>query len=537
MIIVNNVTLSFGKRTLFKDVNIKFTPGNCYGLIGANGAGKSTFLKVLSGHIEAQKGEIFIEPGKRLTMLEQNQFKYDDYKVLETVMMGHSRLFEILKKREELYSKTDLSEEEGNLIGELEGEFAEMNGYEAESEAASLLAGLGIGDDYHEKYMKDLEAGEKVRVLLSQALFGNPDILLLDEPTNNLDIKSIEWLQNFLDRFDNTVIVVSHDRHFLNEVCTHIADIDYAEIKLYVGNYDFWYHAAQLSVRQRKDQSKKNEDKIKELEDFIRRFSANVAKSRQATSRRKMIEKLTVEEIPHTSRRFPYIEFKPERECGDIILNIENLNKTVDGEPVIVDFNLTVNGGDKIAFIGKSDLAKTVLFEIIMGDTEADSGEFKWGVTITPAHFPKENAKYFNFDMSLVEWLRQYSKDKDETFIRSFLGRMLFSQEEALKSATVLSGGEKVRCMLSKMMASGANVLVMDEPTNHLDLEAIQSLNEALEKYKEVILFGSQDHELLQTVANRIVEITPKGYIDKMCTYEEYINDPEIQERRKALYA
>jgi ATPase subunit of ABC transporter with duplicated ATPase domains len=537
MIQVNNVSLSFGKRVLFKDVNIKFTPGNCYGLIGANGAGKSTFLKILSGEIEAQKGEIFIEPNKRLSVLEQNQFKYDDNTVIETVTMGNKKLFEIAKKREELYSKSDLTEEEGNLIGEIESEFAEMNGYEAESEAASLLNGLDIKEDLHDKTMKELESGEKVRVLLAQAIFGNPDILLLDEPTNNLDIRSISWLENFLSRFNNTVIVVSHDRHFLNNVCTHIADLDFQQLRIYNGNYEFWNQAAQLAMSQKKEQNKRNEEKVKELEDFIRRFSANVAKSRQATSRRKMIDKLSVEDIPHTSRRFPYIEFKPDREVGNIILNVENLNKTLDGVELIKDFSLTVNPGDKIAFIGKNDLIRTTFFQLITGEIEADSGDIVWGQTITKSFFPKDNEKYFNVDINLIEWLRQYSKEKDETYIRGFLGRMLFSGEESLKKATVLSGGEKVRCMLSMMMCSGANVLVMDEPTNHLDLESITSLNNSLIKYNQVLLFSSQDHEFVQSTANRIIEFGSNGYIDKMMTYDEYLEDADVERRRIEIYS
>jgi len=532
MITVNNVTLSFGKRTLFKDVDLKFTPGNCYGMIGANGSGKSTFLKILSGEIEPQKGNVFFEPGCRLAFLEQNQFKYDANKVIDTVIMGHNRLFELAQKRDELYSKTEFTEEEGNMIAEVEAEYAELNGYESESEASSLLSGLGVDDSLQTKYMRDLEAGEKVKVLLAQALFGNPDVLLLDEPTNNLDIKSITWLENFLSRFDNTVIVVSHDRHFLNQVCTHITDIDFAEIKTYVGNYDFWYQASTLSMKQRKDQNKRNEDKVKELEEFVRRFSANASKARQATSRKKLIDKITIDEIPHTSRRFPFIEFKPDRECGDIILEVEGLTKIIDDVKVLDNFNLTVNKGDKIAFVGTNDIAKTTLFQILEDISQSDSGEYKWGQTITAAFFPKENSKYFQSNYNLVDWLRQYSKDKDETFVRGFLGRMLFSGEESLKSSSVLSGGEKVRCLLSKMMCSGANVLIMDEPTNHLDLESINALNDAVEKYSEVVLFTSQDHQFIQTIANRIVEITPKGVIDRMMSYDEYINDENISQLR-----
>lgn len=536
MITVSNVTLSFGKRTLFKDVDLKFTPGNCYGMIGANGAGKSTFLKILSGEIEPQKGSVFMEPGARMAFLEQNQFKYDDVKVLDAVIMGHKQLFEIAKKRDELYSKSEYTEEEGNLIAIIESDFAEMNGYEAEAEAASLLSGLGIGEELQGKMMRELEGGEKVRVLLAQALFGNPDVLLLDEPTNNLDLKSINWLENFLSRFDNTVIVVSHDRHFLNQVCTHITDIDFAQIRTYVGNYDFWYQASSLAMKQRKDQNKRNEDKVKELEEFVRRFSANASKARQATSRKKLIDKLTIDEIPHSSRRFPFIDFKPERECGDIILEIEGLSKTIDGELVLDNFNLTVNKNDKIAFVGQNDIAKTTLFEILEGVIQPDSGTFRWGQTITSSFFPKENSKYFESGMNLVEWLRQYSKEKDETFVRGFLGRMLFSGEESLKSSSVLSGGEKVRCLLSKMMCSGANVLVMDEPTNHLDLESINALNEAAEKYSEVILFSSHDHQFVQTVANRIIEITPKGVIDRMMSFDDYLEDEAVIGLREEMY-
>lgn len=537
MITVSNVTLSFGKRTLFKDVDLKFTPGNCYGMIGANGAGKSTFLKILSGEIEPQKGQVFMEPGARMAFLEQNQFKYDNVKVIDAVIMGHKQLFELAKKRDELYSKSEYTEEEGNLIAEIESEFAELNGYEAEAEAASLLSGLGIGDELHDKLMGDIEAGEKVRVLLAQALFGNPDVLLLDEPTNNLDLKSITWLENFLSRFDNTVIVVSHDRHFLNQVCTHITDIDFNQIKTYVGNYDFWYQASTLAMKQRKEQNKRNEDKVKELEEFVRRFSANASKARQATSRKKLIDKLTIDEIPHTSRRFPFIEFKPERECGDIILEIEGLTKTVDGVKVLDNFNLTVNKKDKIAFVGPNDIARTTLFEILEGVIEPDSGTFRWGQTITASFFPKENSKYFNSGMNLVEWLRQYSKDKDETYVRGFLGRMLFSGEESLKSCSVLSGGEKVRCLLSKMMCSGANVLVMDEPTNHLDLESITALNDAVEKYSEVVLFASHDHQFVHTVANRIIEITPKGVIDRMMPFDDYLEDENVNKLKEEMYS
>jgi len=536
MISASNVTLAFGKRVLFKDVNISFTPGNCYGLIGANGSGKSTFLKVLSGDIESNTGEINIEPNKRLSFLEQDQFKYDKEYVKDLVIMGHQKLFHLSKERDDLYSKSEFTEEEGNRIGEIEAEFAELNGYEAESEVGILLNGLGLPDTYQDKQMAELEAGEKVKVLIAKALFGNPDILLLDEPTNNLDIKSIEWLEEFLFKFNNTVIVVSHDRHFLNKVCTHITDIDWGEIKIFLGNYSFWQQSVQLMVKQKKQQNRKNEEKVKELQDFISRFSANASKAKQATARKKMIDKLDVSSMPHSSRRFPFIEFKPFRECGDIILNIDKLNVTVDGVQLLNDFNLTVNANDKIAFVGEFDLARTALFDIINGELEADSGTVTWGVTIRKSYFPKNNEKYFESGYPIVDWLRQYSKERDETFIRSFLGRLLFSGEEALKSTSVLSGGEKVRCMLSKIMVEEANVLVMDEPTNHLDLEAITSLNDAIVKFPEVMLFSSHDHQLIQSTANRIIEITPNGVIDKQMKFDEYIHNEEIQNKREDLY-
>lgn len=536
MIAAQNLSVQFGKRVLFKDVNIKFTPGNCYGIIGANGAGKSTFLKILSGEIEPTNGEIQKEPGKRLAVLKQDQFEFDEYRVIDTVIMGHKKLFELSKEREALYAKSEPTEEDGIRMGEVEAEFAEMNGYEAESDAGALLSGLGIEAEFLDKKMKDLESGEKVKVLLAQALFGNPDILLLDEPTNNLDIKSIEWLEDFLIKFNNTVIVVSHDRHFLDAVCTHIADIDYKQINIFVGNYSFWQEAVKLMTRQKKDQQRKNEDKAKELRDFIQRFSANASKAKQATARKKMLDKLDLENMPHSSRRFPFIEFKPERECGNIILNVEGLSKSLNGELLFTNVNLTLNPKDKIAFVSENDLAVSAFFEIINGEMEADSGKYEWGVTINKSYFPKENTKEFSMGLPIVEWLRQYSKDSEETYIRSFLGRMLFSQEEALKTTNVLSGGEKVRCMLSKMMLSGANALVLDDPTNHLDLEAITSLNEALEKYNEVILLASHDHKLLETTANRVVELTPNGIIDKMMTYSEYMHSQEVQERREELY-
>jgi ATPase subunit of ABC transporter with duplicated ATPase domains len=535
MISAQNLSVQFGKRVLFKDVNIKFTPGNCYGIIGANGAGKSTFLKVLSGEIEATDGQIAVEPGKRIAVLRQNQFEFDEFRVLDTVIMGHHKLFEISKERDELYSKSEFTEEEGLRMGEIEAEFAEMNGYEAESDAATLLSGLGIEDKFLDRKMADLEPGEKVKVLLAQALFGNPDILLLDEPTNNLDIQSIEWLEDFLVKFNNTVIVVSHDRHFLDTVCTHTADIDFKQINIFVGNYSFWQEAVKIATRQKKDQQKKNEDKAKELKDFIQRFSANASKAKQATARKKMLDKLDLENMPHSSRRFPFVEFKPDRECGNIILNVENLSKTLNDEKLFSDVNITVNPNDKIAFISDNELAISAFFDIINGQLEADSGKHEWGVTITNAYFKKDNTKEFEMGLPIVEWLRQYSKDSEETYVRSFLGRMLFSQEEALKATNVLSGGEKVRCMLSKIMLSGANTLILDDPTNHLDLEAITSLNEALEKFPEVILMYSHDHALIDSTANRIIELTPNGIIDKMLTYNEYIHSEEVKARKEEL--
>jgi ATPase subunit of ABC transporter with duplicated ATPase domains len=536
MISVSNVTLAFGKRVLFKNASIKFSPGNCYGLIGANGSGKSTFIKILSGELEPNEGAVSCNPGERIATLRQDQFAFDDFTVLETVIMGHAKLHEVLMERNAIYQKDDFSEEDGHRAAELEEMLDAMNGYEAESDAASLLGGLGIADDLHGRMMRELEGGQKVRVLLAQALFGNPDILLLDEPTNNLDLESITWLENFLYNFNNTVIVVSHDRHFMNKVCTHIADIDYSKIQVYAGNFDFWAAASQLALKQKKEENRKKEDKIKELQSFIERFSSNASKARQATSRKKLVEKLTIDEIPVTSRRFPYVAFKPERECGKMVLNIENLGKSVDGVPVLNDFNLTVGRKDKIAFVGQNNLVKTVLFQIIAGEMKPDEGEFKWGETITPAYFPKENADYFENDMSLLEWLRQYSAEKDETFVRGFLGRMLFSGEESLKKVNVLSGGERVRCMLSRMMLSGANALILDEPTNHLDLESITSLNNGLINFPEVILFSSHDHQFIDTIANRIIEITPSGIIDRAMRFDEYIESDEVRALRDELY-
>ncbi|MCI5192834.1 MAG: ATP-binding cassette domain-containing protein [Candidatus Electrothrix sp. AU1_5] len=525
MITTNNIGLSYGKRVIFKEVNIKFTPGNCYGLIGANGAGKSTFLKILSGDIEPDHGEISITPGQRLAVLSQNQFAFDEYTVLNTVIMGHRELYKIMAERDAIYAKPDFSEEDGIRSGELEVLFGEMNGYEAESEAAVLLKGLGVGEDLLQKNMKELEGTEKVRVLLAQALFGNPDILLLDEPTNHLDIRTITWLENFLSRFQNTVIIVSHDRHFLNQVCTHTADIDYGKIKVYVGNYDFWQQASELHFRQKESESKKAKAKEQELKAFIQRFSSNASKAKQATSRKKLLEKLTVEDMPVSSRKYPYIEFKPERPCGDVILEIEGLSKEVDGVSMFKDFNLTVNKGDKIVFAGPNSLAKTTLFQILAGELEPDSGSFRWGVTITPSYFPSENGEYFKDDgLDLVGWLRQFASAKeDESFVRGFLGRMLFSGEEAMKKTSVLSGGERVRCMLSRMMLSGGNVLVLDEPTNHLDLESITSLNNALISYAEVVLFSSHDHQFVSTVANRIVEFFPDRIVDEMMDFDDYL--------------
>ncbi|MFM1655083.1 ABC-F family ATP-binding cassette domain-containing protein [Brevibacillus sp. B_LB10_24] len=536
MISTSGVSLQYGKRVLFEDVTIKFTPGNCYGLIGANGAGKSTFLKILSGEIEPTKGEVFITPGERLAVLKQNHFEYDEFPVLTTVIMGHGRLYEIMQEKDALYSKADFSEADGIRASELEGEFEELNGWQAEAEAAELLIGLGIPTQLHDKQMKDLSGNEKVRVLLAQALFGRPGVLLLDEPTNHLDIESINWLENFLYNFESTVIVVSHDRHFLNQVCTHIADIDFGKIQLYVGNYDFWYESSQLALQLAKDSNKKKEEKIKELERFIQRFSANASKSRQATSRKKQLEKLTLEDIKPSSRRYPYINFKPDREAGKQILTIEQLSKTIDGEKVLDNISFTVNKGDKIAFVGPDGLAKTTLFRIIMNELAADSGEFSWGVTTTQAYFPKDNSAYFDTDLSLVDWLRQYSKEQDETFVRGFLGRMLFSGEEALKKSNVLSGGEKVRCMMAKMMLTGANVLLLDEPTNHLDLESITALNNGLSEFTGTLLFVSHDHQLIQTVATRIIEITPSGLIDKEMNYDDYLANEEVQKQRQLMY-
>ncbi|PQD97062.1 ABC transporter ATP-binding protein [Pradoshia eiseniae] len=525
MITVSNVGLRFGDRKLFEDVNIKFTPGNCYGLIGANGAGKSTFLKILSGDLEPQQGNVSMGPGERLAVLKQNHFEYEDTEVIQVVIMGHARLYEVMQEKDAIYMKADFTDEDGMRAAELEGEFAELNGWEAEPEAAILLKGLGIPEELHNKKMAELDGGDKVKVLLAQALFGQPDVLLLDEPTNHLDIKAIQWLEEFLINFENTVIVVSHDRHFLNKVCTHIADLDFGKIQLYVGNYDFWYESSQLAQKLTAESNKKKEEKIKELQAFVARFSANASKSKQATSRKKLLEKITLDDIKPSSRRYPYVHFTPDREIGNDLLRVEGLSKTIDGEKVLNNISFTMNKDDKIALLGANDNAKTVLFKILMGEMEADEGTFKWGITTSQSYFPKDNSEFFeNSDLTLVEWLRQFSpQDESESFLRGFLGRMLFSGEEVMKKASVLSGGEKVRCMLSKMMLSGANVLLLDEPTNHLDLESITAVNNGMINFKGSMIFTSHDHQFIQTIANRIIEITPDGLIDKQMTYDEYL--------------
>ncbi|MDF9492947.1 ATP-binding cassette domain-containing protein [Bacillus cereus] len=538
MITVSNVSLRFADRKLFEDVNIKFTPGNCYGLIGANGAGKSTFLKILSGEIEPSTGDIHITPGERLAVLKQNHFEYEEFPVLETVIMGHTQLYKVMQEKNAIYMKEDFSDEDGMRAAELEGEFAELNGWEAESEAAILLKGLGIGEDLHDKKLSELTGAEKVKVLLAQALFGQPDILLLDEPTNHLDLKAIQWLENFLMNFENTVIVVSHDRHFLNKVCTHMADLDFGKIQLYVGNYDFWYESSQLALKLTQDANKKKEEKVKELQNFIARFSSNASKAKQATSRKKLLDKITLDDIRPSSRRYPFVGFTPEREVGNDLLTVEGLSKTIDGEKVLDNVYFTLNKGDKVAFIGRNDIAMTTLFKILMGEMEPDSGSFKWGVTTSQSYFPRDNSKYFeNSDYNLVEWLRQFSpQDESESFLRGFLGRMLFSGEEVRKNVSVLSGGEKVRCMLSKMMLSGANVITLDDPTNHLDLESITALNNGLIAFKGTILFTSHDHQFVQTIANRIIEVTPNGVIDKEATYDEFLENEELQKQVDAMY-
>ncbi len=533
MISTSNVTLRVGKKALFEDVNIKFTEGNCYGLIGANGAGKSTFLKILSGQLEPSKGEVAVTPGERLSFLQQDHFKYDEYPVLDTVMMGNARLYEIMKEKEAIYAKEDFTDEDGIKASELEGEFAAMNGWEAESDAASLLNGLGIPTEMHYEIMQNLNGPEKVKVLLAQALFGNPDILLLDEPTNHLDLDAIAWLEEFLINFENTVIVVSHDRYFLNKVCTQIADIDYGKIKLYAGNYDFWYESSQLLIRQMKEANKKKEEKIKELQEFISRFSANASKSKQATSRKRALEKIQLDDIQPSSRKYPYIDFRPNREIGNEVLTVEGLSKTIDGEKVLDNLTFTLNHDDKVAFVGSNELAKTTLFQILTGEMEPDEGFYKWGITTSQAYFPLDSGDEFDNDYTIVEWLTQYSEEKDVTYVRGFLGRMLFSGDDGVKRVSVLSGGEKVRCLLSKMMISGANVLILDEPTNHLDMEAITALNNGLVKFPGVLLFSSRDHQIVQTTANRIMEIVPGGrLIDKITTYDEYLENDEMARKR-----
>ena len=533
MISANNITLRVGKKALFEDVNIKFTEGNCYGLIGANGAGKSTFLKILSGQLEPTKGDIVITPGQRLSFLQQDHFKYDAYTVLDTVIMGNLRLYEIMKEKEAIYAKEDFTDEDGIRASELEGEFAEMNGWEAESDAATLLNGLGIDTEFHYAQMADLTGSMKVKVLLAQALFGNPDILLLDEPTNHLDLPAIEWLEEFLINFDNTVIVVSHDRYFLNKVCTQTADIDYGKIKLYAGNYDFWYESSQLLIKQMKEANKKKEEKIKELQEFISRFSANASKSKQATSRKRALEKIQLDDMRPSSRKYPYIDFRPNREIGNEVLMVENLSKTIDGVKVLDNISFTLGREDKVAFVGANEQAITTFFKIITGEMEPDEGNYKWGITTTQAYFPKDNTQEFDNDLTITDWLTQYSEIKDATYVRGFLGRMLFPGEDGVKRVRVLSGGEKVRCLLSKMMISGANILILDEPTNHLDMESITALNNGLIKFPGVILFTSHDHQFVQTTANRIMEILPNGtMIDKITTYDEYLASDEMAKKR-----
>ena len=533
MISANNITLRVGKKALFEDVNIKFTEGNCYGLIGANGAGKSTFLKILSGQLEPTNGDVVITPGQRLSFLQQDHFKYDAYTVLDTVIMGNKRLYEIMKEKEAIYAKTDFTDEDGIRASELEGEFAEMNGWEAESDAATLLNGLGIETELHYAQMADLTGSQKVKVLLAQALFGNPDILLLDEPTNHLDLPAIEWLEEFLINFDNTVIVVSHDRYFLNKVCTHTADIDYGKIQLYAGNYDFWFESSQLLIKQMKEANKKKEEKIKELQEFISRFSANASKSKQATSRKRALEKIQLDDMRPSSRKYPYIDFRPNREIGNEVLMVENLSKTIDGVKVLDNISFTLGHDDKVAFVGANEQAITTLFRILVGEMEPDEGNYKWGVTTSQAYFPKDNTAEFDNDLTITDWLTQYSEIKDATYVRGFLGRMLFPGEDGIKRVRVLSGGEKVRCLLSKMMISGANILILDEPTNHLDMESITALNNGLIKFPGVILFTSHDHQFVQTTANRIMEILPSGTtIDKITTYDEYLASDEMAKKR-----
>ena len=535
MISTSNISLRFGKKALFEDVNIKFVPGHCYGLIGANGAGKSTFLKILTGEIEPTSGEVIITPGERLSFLKQDHFQYDEYTVLDTVIMGNQRLYDIMKEKEAIYMKEDFTDEDGIRASELEGEFAEMNGWEAESDAATLLNGLGVDTEYHYSLMKDLTGSLKVKVLLAQALFGNPDILLLDEPTNHLDLDAIAWLEEFLINFDNTVIVVSHDRYLLNKVCTQIADIDYAKIQLYAGNYDFWYESSQLIVKQMKEANRKKEEKIKELQEFIQRFSANASKSKQATSRKRALEKIELDEIKPSSRKYPYIDFRPDREIGNEVLTVEHLSKTIDGVKVLDDISFIIGREDKVAFVGSNGLAKTTLFRILTGEIEPDEGSYKWGITTSQSYFPKDNTKDFDSDDVIVDWLTQYSENKDATYVRGFLGRMLFAGDDGMKKVRVLSGGEKVRVMLSKLMISGANVLIIDEPTDHLDMESITALNNGLIKFPGVLLFSSRDHQVVQTTANRIMEIVNGKLIDKITTYDEYLENDEMA-RKRTIY-
>ena len=536
MITASNISLSYGTQVLFKEVNIKFTPGNCYGIIGANGAGKSTFLKILSGEIEPDTGEIIMTPGERMAVLRQEQFSFNYNRFIDTVIMGYQKLYYVMQERAAIYSKPDFSEEDGIRAAELEGEFAELGGWEAEANAGQMLDGLGISQDMHEKKMAEIEDNLKVRVLLAQALFGNPDILLLDEPTNHLDLESIHWLEDYLETFNNTVIVVSHDRHFLNTVCTHICDIDYGKIQLYVGNYDFWYMSSQLAAKQLKDEKKRREDKIAELKEFIQRFSSNVAKAKQATSRKKLIDKLTIDDIKPSSRRFPYVAFKPNRDIGKNVLEIKNLSKTIEGEKVIDNLSLVINPGDKVAFVGPNHYEKTVLFQILAGEMEPDEGSFTWGVTTSLSYFPKDNTGMFKENESIADYLQQFSKEDDDTYVRSFLGRMLFTGDEALKPCNVLSGGERVRVVLARMMLEGANCMIFDEPTSHLDLEAIQALNNGLIDFKGVVLFNSHDHQFVDSIANRIIEFTPNGIIDRMMKFDDYINDENIKALRASAY-
>ncbi len=535
MISANNITLRLGKRALFEEVNIKFTEGNCYGLIGANGAGKSTFLKILSGDLESTNGDVVMNAGERLSVLQQDHYKYDEFAVLDTVMMGNKRLYEVMKEKEEIYAKEDFTDEDGIRASDLEGEFADMNGWEAESDAATLLNGLGIDSDIHYKMMSELDGSNKVKVLLAQALFGNPDVLLLDEPTNHLDLDAIAWLEEFLINFENTVIVVSHDRYFLNKVCTHTADIDYAKIQLYAGNYDFWYESSQLMVKQMKEANKKKEEKIKELQEFIQRFSANASKSKQATSRKKALEKIELDDIRPSSRKYPYIDFRPSREIGNEVLTVEGISKTVEGVKILDNISFTINREDKVAFVGPNTIATTMLFKILAGEEEPDEGTYKWGITTSQGYFPKDNTKDFDNNLTIVDWLTQFSEEKDPTYVRGFLGRMLFAGEDGVKKVNILSGGEKVRCMLSKLMIMGSNVLILDEPTNHLDMESITALNNGVIKFQGALLFASQDHQFIETTANRIMELTNSGLIDKQTTYDEYLENDELARKRQVM--